>query len=756
MTLRVAGWFTSLAALLVSGVVASALAARGEEAGAQARAAARDLERAVGGPVAIRWSSSTGMATFVGAPEGRLLPPTLPAAPAAERAKAFVATHGRLFGIGDATEVAVVRVTGPDEVGMEHVRLRQLQDGVPVTAGELIVHLRGGALLAANGKTLPPQAVGVVPAVPAEAVGARVQAALGADLDLAGATFGVPRLELFNAGLLLGGATPTRLAWFVEATTAERREFVWIDAQRGDVLLHFNQAPDALDRRIHDAMHTGTVPGTLVRSEGDPPTGDAEIDRAYDYTGDTYAYFLTVHGRDSFDDAGATMIATVRYCAGGVCPWDNAQWLGGQTRYGDNTTVDDIVAHEWTHAVTEYSAGLLYIGQSGALNESYSDIFGETVDLGNGSGLDTPAERWELFEDLPPPGFHRNLMDPTLYGDPGKLSDPQVICDPLNDLGGVHTNSGIGNHAYALMVDGGTYNGVTVAGIGLAKAERIEYRTLTAYLGLASTFLDKYDALPQACADLVGTAGITAGDCAEATRALDAVEMGSAWPCFCGDGALVPGEQCDDGNTTDGDCCSSRCTLEGIGSPCDDGHPCTSGDACDGQGACLAGLSHAGCRRAGASLLVLKDGATDARDTLIWKWRKGASTAVADFGAPASTTAYTLCLFAGAGEALIAEMAIPPDAGKWAALGAGYKYSDAAGLPQGIEKVVLKSGAAGRAKVLVRGQGVHLPLPSLGAGLALPVKAQLLNSSPAVCFESAWEAGEVSENGGSQFRAKVR
>jgi Zn-dependent metalloprotease len=110
------------------------------------------------------------------------------------------------------------------------------------------------------------------------------------------------------------------------------------------------------------------------------------------------------------------------------------------------------------------------------------------------------------------------------------VSDSQYQCFPLIDQGGVHTNSGVPNHAYALMVDGGTYNGFTTTGIGLTKAGKIQYRALTRYLVSGSKFLDNYLALQQSCTDLIGTADLSAADCEEVQKALDAVEM-SRTPC---------------------------------------------------------------------------------------------------------------------------------------------------------------------------------------------------------------------------------
>lgn len=113
---------------------------------------------------------------------------------------------------------------------------------------------------------------------------------------------------------------------------------------------------------------------------------------------------------------------------------------------------------------------------------------------------------------------------------PRKVSDSQFRCSSVIDQGGVHTNSGVPNHAYALMVDGGTYNGFTITGLGLTKAGKIQYRALTRYLVSGAKFLDDYLALQQSCTDLSGIAGINASDCAEVKKALDAVEM-SKTPC---------------------------------------------------------------------------------------------------------------------------------------------------------------------------------------------------------------------------------
>jgi hypothetical protein len=303
------------------------------------------------------------------------------------------------------------------------------------------------------------------------------------------------------------------------------------------VLLEFNQLPHALFRQVYSSAGTSAHPGTLFRSEGGGATGDLDIDRAYDYMGSAHAYFMAEHGRDSYNGTGGTLRATVDFCpSGGPCPYVNAFWQNDHLTFGDAMSrADDVVAHELTHGVTEYTANLFYYMQSGALNEAFSDVFGESVDLMNGLGNDTPAMRWVAGEDLPVVlgvGV-RHMMNPNAFGDPGKMSDTaQFDCGtPGGDLGGVHGNSGILNHAFALMVDGGTYNGRTITALGLSKPGKVMYRALDQYLTSASGFLDAYYAIKQSCQDLVGTAGITVADCWQVTTALDAVEMSDPVPC---------------------------------------------------------------------------------------------------------------------------------------------------------------------------------------------------------------------------------
>jgi Zn-dependent metalloprotease len=217
-------------------------------------------------------------------------------------------------------------------------------------------------------------------------------------------------------------------------------------------------------RTIRDAGGQPQAPGaTVVRREGDAASGDPAADEAYDGLGATFALFWEAFGRNSIDDAGLPLDATVHYDR----DYDNAFWDGTQMVFGDGdgqlfnrfTIALDVIGHELTHGVTEKEAGLAYYGQSGALNESISDVFGSLVKqhlLGQdadqadwliGAGLLTPAVQGTALRSMKAPG--------TAYDDPVLGKDPQPadmagFVRTNQDNGGVHINSGIPNRAFQL------------------------------------------------------------------------------------------------------------------------------------------------------------------------------------------------------------------------------------------------------------------------------------------------------------------
>lgn len=147
--------------------------------------------------------------------------------------------------------------------------------------------------------------------------------------------------------------------------------------------VNFAVSPGEKRRTIFDAKSTEQLPGKLARGEGDPPSNDIAVDEAYDGAGATYDLYYEVFERNSIDDKGLRLDSTVHY----GLKYDNAFWNGDQMVYGDGdgeifqrfTKCIDVIAHELTHGVTQYEAGLQYYGESGAINESFSDVFGSLV-----------------------------------------------------------------------------------------------------------------------------------------------------------------------------------------------------------------------------------------------------------------------------------------------------------------------------------------------------------------------------------------
>ena len=497
------------------------------------------------GDVTIDRDATTGAVTFVGTEAGTpITTPTEASGDPAAAAGRFVDDFGPLFGTGAGSDLERTSVT-PRVDGGATVRFRQVDGDVPVVGGELAVQVDGdGDVLSALGELQPRLDVATDPSVdPADAAATSVDTAAKAHgVDAATLTAAAPERWVYAPDLLggpvIGGP---RLVWRVEVTgpgTDEPiREMVLVDAATGNVALHFNQVASGLDRSVCDFNNvpnaSETCTGSFVRVEGDPPTSDADIDNAYDFSGDTYDFFDTRFGRDSVDDAGLPLISAVRYCPSAQdCPFQNAFWNGSQMTYGDGfASADDVVGHELTHGVTEFSSGLFYFYQSGAINESLSDVFGEYMDLTNGAGNDTPGVRWQMGEDLPVFGAIRNMADPTLFGDPDKITSANYTADAsFNDNGGVHTNSGVNNKAAFLMADGGTFNGHTVAALGITKAARVYYEAATTMLVSGSDYADLAAALPQACTNVIGTDGITSGNCTAVGQAVAAVEMSTNPP----------------------------------------------------------------------------------------------------------------------------------------------------------------------------------------------------------------------------------
>jgi bacillolysin len=697
---------------LITLAACAALAAQAQ--GQATLAGQRDAIARIGAESGAQVSihAATGAARFVSAgPSGKLRAP----APANARADArasgssdaakhndsmlFLTENANLFGISNTNaEFGSARIE-KDRHGATHLTYKQLYRGVPVFGAEMKTHFDASDnLVVANGTFVPGIDVNPAPARSAQDAKNAALAKVAAELaqpTKAKLSASEPSLVIYREGLARGVEGANHLAWQVEVgNRVDVREFVFVDAHTGKVIDKITGIHEAKNRRAYDGVGV-TAPGPNYPAspfwvEGNPfPTGNAEADNMIAASSEIYDLFKNAFGRDSFDGKGATMDSV--FNRGDQCP--NASWNGLLISFCPGTTTDDITAHEWGHAYTEYTDNLIYAWQPGALNEAYSDIWGETVDRINGRGGDTPdaartagactsstataqvnitaplaisgvkatgtaafgpqsfslaatdvvvvndgagtatdgcetpfvnaaaiagkiafidrgtcgfgvkaknaelagavgviignnqpgiinmaasagvtnliptlsvsqvegtaikaqtgvrasllrgpgtdvSVRWLMGEDSSAfGGAIRDMYNPVCYGNPGKVSDTQYVCAATPDSGGVHSNSGVPNHAYALLVDGGSYNGQTIAAIGLTKAAHMYYRAQSVYQGPASGFADHADALQQSCTDLTGInlanlkTGAPSGevmnatDCAQVTKVALAVEM---------------------------------------------------------------------------------------------------------------------------------------------------------------------------------------------------------------------------------------
>jgi Zn-dependent metalloprotease len=518
------------------------------------------LSARTSGDISVRSDPATGsLGTIRAGIGGDLYPQATGGVTPQAKVAGFLAEHGALFGVHDpATQLKLLGVD-KDQYGYSHVRYQQLHGKIPVLGAELKGHVSpDGRLTAVNGKFIPdidvPDSALIAKPEASESALARViqqQPAALKDVELSVKT---ASLVVYRTNLTRGAPGENHLAYEVQVTGAQHvREFVYIDALNGKLVDQVTAINSNKSRRVHE----GNIATPPAWQEGDirpavQPAHEDEVSGA----GQTYNLFYNLSGGTyrSWDGDDATMI-TVNNDPTIVCP--NANWNGTSTNYCSGTSADDVVAHEWTHAYTQETSGLIYSYQSGALNESYSDVFGETVDLINNretiagttpltghngprsqddavcstftSELPTADEsvRWLMGEDafafspLPPVGDAaiRDMWRPRcaggnfFLGNPGHGSSDLYHCD-ASDAGGVHYNSSINNRAYALLVDGDTVelkddgtpfaNPVTVTGIGLTKAAHIFWRANSLYNGTASNFADNADSLLMACEDLTG------------------------------------------------------------------------------------------------------------------------------------------------------------------------------------------------------------------------------------------------------------
>jgi len=374
----------------------------------------------------VQVSPATGKARFMTTTDAAGLAAATAAGARAARPIDVLRQYAAQFGITDVDAQLEPQGESTDIHGFTHTTFQQVHEGVPVFAALLRVHADPtGRVTAINGTFVPDVQISTTPtldAARAEAIAVATVAKQQRDTVGLGAT--ATTLYVFRRNLARGVPGANHLAYEVEVSGLAVREFVYVDAHSGIVIDQISGIDESINRRVYEYYWHADY---LVWSEGNPlpyldpinPTATNDINNFIEYAEDAYNLFASATNGAFLSWDGADGVMHHVYDAvGASCP--NAFWNGAFTGFCPGVAGDDTVAHEWSHAYTQSTHNLIYQWQPGALNEAYSDIFGEVVDQLNSSGLDLPndvrlPDACSLVGGLPPVEFQINAP-PSLAG----------------------------------------------------------------------------------------------------------------------------------------------------------------------------------------------------------------------------------------------------------------------------------------------------------------------------------------------------
>ncbi len=431
-----------------------------------------------------------------------------------------------------------------DHLDFSHIEYQQYYDGVPVEGGVYKIHMKNGKIWSLSGTYIDIfEEISVNPTISENAAFNKALEKVGGEVYIWDEGGSLPEGELVVVGDPDGRQVP-RLAYKFDiyATKPLHRADVYIDAHSNTFIAENHTIHNADAICSGTSLYNGNVgftgdftgssyrlrqgssgngiqtfslnngtnysSATDVTSNSSEFTNDPTAVQAHWGAERTHEYFYQKHNRNSFDGNGAVINSYVHYSSNYV----NAFWDGQRMTYGDGDGVNygplvslDIVGHEITHGLTSYSANLIYQNESGALNESFSDIFGEAIER-----FGTGTNDWQMGTDMGigGSGAIRSMDNPNAFNDPDTYGG-SFWYTGTGDNGGVHINSGVQNKWFYILTEGesGTNdlgNSYNVSGIGMEKAAEIAFRNLTVYLGTSSNFSDARSGAIQSAIDLFG------------------------------------------------------------------------------------------------------------------------------------------------------------------------------------------------------------------------------------------------------------
>lgn len=506
----------------------------------------------------------TGALAFVGSDAGSPVASALAGTPV-RNASAFTEAYASKLGLSNVAADLTLTKTSSEANGRSTVRYQQKYLGVPVFGGEVIVNTdANGAMLSLTAKTSPNLNLSTVPTLTTEVASAAAVQAIAKynQVEASSLITSTANLQIYDSRLISPDGLAPRLVWNMTVSNLKAgiSETVLVDANSGALVLHYQQmdvvasAPETTSSNVgREVLGVPLISiysvNNLTPAPTDPLTSwqttfvcdqsnkaacdgvggdDVDATNAYLNALDAYNFMKTYLKIDSINNAGAAITGSIHYGSG----YQKNFWVTSihVIGYGDGYTgADDMAGHAMGFGLLEYSSasGLILVHQTGAIAESLSDMWGEFIDQTNGRGTDTAGFKWTIGEDWPL-GPQRSMSDPAnaAYNHPDRMGSSNYYVGTNNSIG-IYANAGVNNKAVYLMTDGGTFNGKTITGLGIAKVSAIYYEVEKHLLASASNYFDLYYAVKQACHTLVATgqSGIKADDCDQVKNALDAVEM---------------------------------------------------------------------------------------------------------------------------------------------------------------------------------------------------------------------------------------
>lgn len=426
----------------------------------------------------------------------------------------------------------------PTKENEVHHYYNQTINGKPVLGGVLAVHAVDNRILAATASLVSDQTVESTSITEEQAKNkALEQARIDSEQHPIELMITDSKQYVFNYKILHFSDDVTNYPSLAVTVSGKRDvdlflKRYYVDLHSGKLLFTEELLQDIANVNVYDCSNGGC---SLAKSSDSQQSSDTEVSNAYDFLKKTLEYYQNSHTRNSYDGNGSAVNANIHFSQGISCP--NAFW-NGRVNVCTGMATQDVLSHEMTHGVTQTTAGLVYSQQSGALNESFSDIFAYAVTNSWSIGVGSVMGEIRRLDD---PTNPRPSNPAYKRPQPDKLFSQYYYCGS-SDNGGVHINSGVLNYAFYLMTAGGTFNGCTITGVGRDKTVPIMYRTLTTYLTSSSNMSTTFNAVKKACDDL-----FSPDACAQVTAAMQATEMDQT-PIKCANGTEKPAT-CSNGAT---------------------------------------------------------------------------------------------------------------------------------------------------------------------------------------------------------------